>query len=226
MRAALYLRVSDPTTQTYENQRAPLEELAAARKWTPVWYEETGSAAKARPVFERMLEDARRRRVRAIGIVSLDRFGRSLAENLRLVKELDALECGVVSVRESWLDTTGPARMLLVAVFSWVAEYELELNRDRTKKGQQRARLRGTKSGKPIGRPRASALMLGAAARLVQQKTHSIRKAAAAQGTYTTPKGRRRPVVSASSLRRHLNALKARLNDDGGPGRAAGAPQE
>ena len=38
--------------------------------------------------------------------------------NLTDVLELDRIDVTVVSVRESWLDTGGPVRSLLIAIFS------------------------------------------------------------------------------------------------------------
>lgn len=55
--AALYLRVSTDK-QTVDNQREPLAQLAAARGWEPVWYEETGPAVTAQPVFDKLMTDA------------------------------------------------------------------------------------------------------------------------------------------------------------------------
>jgi DNA invertase Pin-like site-specific DNA recombinase len=48
-----------------------------------------------------------------------------------------------------------------------VAEYERALIVERTRAGLDRARRKGTKSGKPIGRPRASQVLLHAARDLV-----------------------------------------------------------
>ncbi len=72
--------------------------------------------------------------------------------NLQAVLELDRIGVQVVSVMEPWLDTGGPVRSLLIAIFSWVAEQERLRLIDRTKAGLDRAR----RQGKRIGRPRAS----------------------------------------------------------------------
>jgi putative DNA-invertase from lambdoid prophage Rac len=69
----------------------------------------------------------------------------------------------VLSVREGWLDTTGPVRPLLVAIFGWVAEQERTRLIERTKAGLERAR----RQGKRLGRPPASPLLLHAARDLV-----------------------------------------------------------
>ena len=60
-----------------------------------------------------------------------------------------------MSFAEPWLDTDqrNPVRGLLLAIFSWIAEAERIRRSERTKRGLDRVRQRGSKSGKPIGRP-------------------------------------------------------------------------
>ncbi len=188
MRAAVYLRVSSDR-QTIENQRAEVEQLASARGYEVALYEETESAAKRRPVFDRMLADVRAGRVQAVVVWALDRLHRSMQGAVNDVLELDRLGVRVLSVRESWLDTDGPVRPLLVAVFGWVAEQERGRLIERTKAGLERAR----REGKRLGRPPCSPILLHAAADQVG-KGLSIRKAAAAKG------------IPERSLRRFLAA--------------------
>jgi DNA invertase Pin-like site-specific DNA recombinase len=164
--AALYIRVSTDR-QAAENQVAELRQLAAARGFEPVIYEEVESAAKARPVLDKLLADARGGRVRAILVWALDRLHRSMIGSIQTVLECDRIGVPVVSLREPWLDTSGPVRPLLVAIFGWVAEQERARLIERTKAGIERARRHGTKSGKPIGRPPTSPILLHAAADLV-----------------------------------------------------------
>jgi putative DNA-invertase from lambdoid prophage Rac len=71
-----------------------------------------------------------------------------MASNVRQVLELDRLGVLVVSVREPWLDTGGPVRDLLVAIFSWVAEQERLRLVERTRAGLARARREGTRLGR------------------------------------------------------------------------------
>ncbi len=191
-KAACYLRVSTER-QTVENQRAAVEQLARARGYDPVWYEEQESATKHRPELDRMLADVRRGKVAAVICWALNRLHRNMVATAALVVECDRLRVRVLSVSETWLDTDSPARPLLVAVFGWVAEEELRQLKDRTRAGIRRAREKGTKSGKAIGRPRASPIMLSAAADAVASG-RSIRKAATIAG------------VKESTLRRFLKA--------------------
>src|SRR5580658_10249072 len=147
--AAIYYRVSSEV-QSSECQRPDVEQLAKARGYTVVHvYEEQGSAAKYRPAYEQMLKDAKRGRFETLVVWALDRFGRSMICNVGDVLELDRIGVKVVSVRESWLDTGGPVRNLLVAIFSWVAEQERSRLVERTKAGLAQARRRGSRIGRP-----------------------------------------------------------------------------
>ncbi len=173
---SVYLRVSTDR-QTVVNQAAEVRQLALARGYEAVLYEEVESAAKARPVLDRMLADVRAGRVQAVAIWALDRLHRSMTGAINTVLELDRLGVPVLSVREGWLDTSGPVRPLLVAIFGWVAEQERTRLIERTKAGLERAR----REGKPLGRPRVSPLKVAAAVERVRAGA-SIRKAAEAAG--------------------------------------------
>jgi DNA invertase Pin-like site-specific DNA recombinase len=195
-RCALYLRVSTDR-QTAENQLAEVQQLVAARGFEPVIYEEVESAAKARPVLDRMLADVRAGRVHAVAVWALDRLHRSMAGAINTVLELDRLGVPVLSVREGWLDTSGPVRPLLVAILGWVAEQERTRLIERTKAGLERAR----REGKRLGRPRLSPLVLAAAAADVDAGL-SRREAARRRG------------ISESAVRVYL---AARSREDGQP---------
>lgn len=176
-KAACYIRVSTDD-QTVENQRGEVEQLCRARGFDPVWFEEVGSAAKRRPVFERMMAEVRARKIDAVIVWALDRLHRSMRGAISDVLELDRRGIEVISVREGWLDTGGPVRSLLVAIFGWVAEQERARLIERTKAGQARAR----KEGKTIGRPRVSGIACGIAERAMLERGASLRKACKAAG--------------------------------------------
>jgi DNA invertase Pin-like site-specific DNA recombinase len=174
--AFAYVRVSTEQ-QTAANQLADVRRLAAARglKIARVW-EETESGAKRRPVQEAMLRDLRAGKARALIVWSLDRIGRQMGDTIRLVLELDALNVRLCSVQEGWLDTDGPVRRLLVAIFAWVAEQE----RARLLERQAAARARLEREGRHWGRPlRISDAQL-AAMREARQLGKSVRQIAAA----------------------------------------------
>jgi DNA invertase Pin-like site-specific DNA recombinase len=186
--AALYARVST-IDQTTANQLPELQRLAQARGFNVVLYEEQESAAKARPVLDRLMADARAGKVGAVVVWALDRLHRSMVGAVNAVLELDRLGVQVISLREPWLDTVGPVRPLLVAIFGWVAEQERARLIERTKAGLVRARAQG----KRLGRPPASPVLLSAAADLVRAG-EPIARAARLKG------------VKATTLRRFLSA--------------------
>src|SRR6266568_5495516 len=161
-KAGLYVRVSTDR-QTADNQLAEVTQLAVARGYESVVYEEVESAAKVRPVMERMLADVRAGRVGAVAVWALDRLHRSMTGAINTVLELDRLGVPVLSVREGWLEMNGPVRPLLVAIFGWVAEQERTRWIERTQAGVERAR----RQGKRLGRPPASPILLYAARDLV-----------------------------------------------------------
>jgi DNA invertase Pin-like site-specific DNA recombinase len=67
------------------------------------------------------------------------------------------------------LQTDGPVRALLIAIFSWVAEQERSRIRERTRAGLDRAR----KAGKQLGRP--GAVIDADAALLLRRRGLSLR---------------------------------------------------
>ena len=155
MNVAAYLRVST-VAQTTDNQRPALLTMAAGRGWeVSRWYvdEAVSGRAQVRPAFDEMMADARRGKLRVLLIWSLDRFGRAMHRTIGDVLELDRLSVQVVSAKESWLDSGGPARSLMVAVLSWVAEQEALRLSERTKAGLARARAAGIKLGGPCKLP-------------------------------------------------------------------------
>jgi DNA invertase Pin-like site-specific DNA recombinase len=67
---------------------------------------------------------------------------------MQMILDLDRLGVQVVSVREPWLDTSGPVRFLLVAIFGWISEQERLRISERTRAGLDRARRRGVRLGR------------------------------------------------------------------------------
>ena len=148
-RAAIYLRVSKGE-QHAENQRPAVDQIVEKRRLELVdVYEESVSAAKRRPEFDRMLKDARKGRFDVLVIWAIDRFGRSMVGNIQTVLDLDRRGIETVSVQEPWLDTGGPVRELLIAIFSWIAEQERARLIERTNAGLDRAKRKGVRLGRP-----------------------------------------------------------------------------
>ena len=151
-RAAIYLRVSKGE-QHAENQRPDVDRIVGQRGLEVVEvYEDSISAVKRRPEFDRMVRDAQRGRFDVLVIWAIDRFGRTMAGNIQTVLELDRRGVVTVSVQEPWLDTGGPVRDLLLAIFSWIAEQERARLVERTNAGLERAKRKGIRLGRPPAR--------------------------------------------------------------------------
>jgi DNA invertase Pin-like site-specific DNA recombinase len=91
--------------------------------------------------------------VDVVACVRLDRLARSTHHLLSLGRELEALGVDLVATEQA-VDTTTPAGRLLFAVLGAIAEFERDLIRERVVAGMRRARVKGTRTGRAIGRPR------------------------------------------------------------------------
>jgi len=152
MKAACYIRVST-AEQNSALQLAELQQYISARGWEFAGvYEDTMSGAKAsRPGLNRLLEDARMRRIDAVCVWKLDRFGRSLVDCLNQIQTLESSGIRFVSITQG-LDTDqqNPASRFLLHVLGAAAEFERSLIRERVSAGMKAAK----KAGKSMGRPR------------------------------------------------------------------------
>ena len=160
-RVALYLRVSTGE-QNVEMQRRELVEAIGRRTgWQIVgeYADEGISGAKGRdqrPAFDRLCRDMTRRRFDMVAAWSVDRLGRSLLDLVSFLQEMHAAGCGLYLDRQG-VDTSTPGGRALFQMLGVFAEFERAMLRERTLAGLARAPASGTRSGKAIGRPVASA---------------------------------------------------------------------
>ena len=156
-RVALYVRVSTDG-QTVANQERELREVAQAKSWEVVdVYRDSGiSGAKGRdgrPGLDKALRDAVQGRYDALAAWSVDRLGRSLQDLLHTLGELQAAGCDLYLHRQA-IDTRTPSGRAMFQMLGVFAEFERAMIVDRVRSGIARAQAKGTKSGRPIGRPR------------------------------------------------------------------------
>jgi DNA invertase Pin-like site-specific DNA recombinase len=150
LRAGLYARVSTSDQQTVPLQIRALREYVARRGWTiALQVKEVGSGASQRQLREKLLEAARRREIDVVLVWRMDRWGRSVADLLATLQELEHLGVGFVSLTEA-LDLTTPAGRAMAALLAVFAEFEREILRERVRAGLAQARRNGTKLGRPI----------------------------------------------------------------------------
>jgi DNA invertase Pin-like site-specific DNA recombinase len=152
MRLALYARVSTQDQQCTQ-QLTSLREYAAARGWQVTGeYVDTISGTKdKRPAMDRLMADARQRKVDAIAVWKLDRWGRSMPHFVTSVQELASLGIRFLAITQGIdSDQGNPTSRLMLNLLAAFAEFERELIVERTRAGQARAR----RAGKHMGRPR------------------------------------------------------------------------
>jgi len=126
-RVGLYARVSTNDQQTLPMQSRAMREYAARRGWTiALQVKEVGSGASQRQLREKLLEAARRREIDVVLVWRLDRWGRSVADLLATLQELQHLGVSFVSLTEA-LDLTTPAGRAMAALFAVFAEFEREI---------------------------------------------------------------------------------------------------
>jgi DNA invertase Pin-like site-specific DNA recombinase len=84
---------------------------------------------------------------------SVDRLGRSLSHLLLMLEEMKAKGVDLY-LHQQFIDTTTPSGKLMFQMVGAFAEFERAMIRSRVYSGLARAKAQGTRSGKPIGRPR------------------------------------------------------------------------
>jgi DNA invertase Pin-like site-specific DNA recombinase len=155
-RVAIYVRVSTDT-QTTENQLRELRAHAARAGWEIAgeFVDHAVSGAKGRdqrPEFNRMCKAAARRQFDVIAAWSVDRLGRSLQHLVAFLAEIHASNTDLY-LHQQGIDTTTPAGKALFQMCGVFAEFERAMIQERIKAGLARAKAKGTRSGRPIGRP-------------------------------------------------------------------------
>src|SRR6202158_1473050 len=149
LRVGLYARVSTHDQQTLPLQIRALREYAAKRGWTIVaQIKEVGSGASQRELRESVLATARRREIDVVMVWRLDRWGRSVADLVYTLQELQHLGVGFVSLTEA-LDLTTPAGRAMAGLLAVFAEFEREILRERVRAGLDHARQQGKRLGRP-----------------------------------------------------------------------------
>jgi len=137
-----YARVST------EDQNLDLQRDALKKAGCTKFFEEkeSGRAGTKRPAFEAAL--AYLRPEDQLVVWKMDRLGRSLREMLNTAHVLQERGVKLRSLTEN-ADTETPNGKLMFNFLGTIAEYFLDLNRERTMEGLKAALARGRKGGRP-----------------------------------------------------------------------------
>ncbi len=155
MKVALYARVStSDKDQDPETQLMALRDFVAA-KGLEVHREYVDQAPANdfahRTAWRELLDDAAKRRFKVVLVFKLDRAFRSVKHMHDTLAAWEMTGVGFQSIREQF-DTQTAIGRLMMNMLGALAEFELELIRERVKAGMERAR----RQGKRIGRPRVT----------------------------------------------------------------------
>ena len=152
-RAAIYCRVSTDD-QSCERQQADLEAFAGRAGYEVVntFHEKASGADNARPERAKVLAMAKRREISAILVTELSRWGRSTQDLVATLDELHAQGVSVIAQTGLSFDLATPSGKLMRTIMAGLSEFERDLIKERVKSGMAVAKVKGTRSGKSIGR--------------------------------------------------------------------------
>ena len=152
MKVAIYARIStSDKDQNSDTQLMPLRDFVKAHGL--VCYREYVDEAPAndlvhRTAWRELLNDAARKRFQTVLVFKLDRAFRSVKHMHDTLAAWELVGVDFQSIRERFDTSTALGRLLLNLLAS-LAEFELELIRERVKAGMERARRQGIHIGRP-----------------------------------------------------------------------------
>lgn len=144
-----YVRVSTQEQNT-ERQLIALKEQGVNK----IFEEKISGKDAKRPQLQKMLEFLREGDI--LYIESISRLARNTLDLLQIVEQLKGKGVGLVSLKES-IDTTTPQGQFMLSVFGSLSQLEREVTLQRQREGINIALAKGTKSGRPFGRPKVEA---------------------------------------------------------------------
>ncbi len=152
MRVALYARVStSDKDQDPETQLLALRDFCKAMGWEVFREYIDHSPANDlahRTAWRDLLDDAVKKKFKTVLVFKLDRAFRSVKHMHDTLAAWETVGVDFQSVRERFDTSTALGRLLLNLLAS-LAEFELELIRERVKAGMDRARRQGHRIGRP-----------------------------------------------------------------------------
>ena len=151
-KVAIYARVSTDK-QTCDNQLIELRAVAERCGYNIVQeFVDSGiSGAKGRadrPALDFMLKSANQRKFEMILVWSIDRLGRSLQNLVEILNDLQSMRVDLMFLQQG-MDTSTSSGRMMFSIFGALAEFERNLIRERVIAGQNRAKARGVKMGRP-----------------------------------------------------------------------------
>lgn len=131
-------------------QLTDLRKYCARMDWQADEYVEKASSVKKRPVFERMLEAARKGEYQIILVWRLDRFARSMQDFVNIILELKSWRVRLISATEN-VDSgdENPFAQFMMKLLGLLAELERKIIVARVQAGVNEAQRQGKHCGRP-----------------------------------------------------------------------------
>lgn len=133
-----YIRVSTDDQNVFLQQDALTD-------CDEVFIDKISGSTKSRPELDRLL--GKLRQGDTVKVWRLDRLGRSLKNVIALMEDFEQKGINFVSVTEGF-DTATPVGKLFYQIVGAFAEFERNVNRERTIAGRAAARARGREGGR------------------------------------------------------------------------------
>ena len=149
---AVYCRVSTDD-QSCERQERDLRAFAkrADHKIVAVFKETASGADNARPERSKVLALARARKIDAVLVTELSRWGRSTQDLVETLDDLHGWKVSVLAQTGISFDLNTASGKLMRTIMAGLAEFERDLIRERVRSGLASAKARGVKLGRQLG---------------------------------------------------------------------------
>ena len=174
--AALYCRVSTPD-QSCARQERDLVAFAERCGYDVVGtFKETGSGVKQdRAERRKVMALAQARKIDAVLVTELSRWGRSTTDLLATLKELEARRVSVIALNGMTFDLATPHGRMIATVLAGIAEFERELIQERIRSGIAAAKARGKRLGRQAGhRPKSDRLAPKVLALVAKRRSYRL----------------------------------------------------
>ena len=179
-KVAIYCRVST-SDQSCERQERDLLEYAhlAGYQVIGIWKDTAAGTKQNRVERQKVLAMAQARKIDAILVTEMTRWGRSTIDLMQTLQELHAWGVSLIATTGIQFDLNTSQGRLIANLMAILAEFERDLVRERVRSGIAAAKARGQKLGRQTGQ-RVKADRLTPKVLLMVEQGNSYRQIAGA----------------------------------------------